>query len=117
LKKHYREPPGEEGDHPCPKCKLLPHERDEKSQEDSYSLAEEFVLEQIADQVDVDVTMVTVGELHRLLVNAAGNGTVLIDMCDCDCIPVTVHYSALVRWDLVSVADVGRKLLATYEMK
>jgi hypothetical protein len=24
---HYREPPDEQGDHPCPRCGLLPYER------------------------------------------------------------------------------------------
>ena len=38
------------------------------------------------------------------------------DMRDCDCIPLTVHDSAGIRWDLVS-AVVGdrRRLLAIYE--
>jgi hypothetical protein len=69
------------------------------SENESYTLAEEFVLKQIADQVDIDVTMVTVG-----------------DMRDCDCIPVMVHDAGLVRWDLVAVAEAGKgKLNATYE--
>jgi hypothetical protein len=28
CKRHYREPPDEQGDHECPHCGLLPHERE-----------------------------------------------------------------------------------------
>ena len=100
CRRHYREPPDEQGDHPCPKCGMLPSERGTGCEDnESYTLAESLVIEQIEDQVDLDVTMVTVG-----------------DMRDCDCVPVTVHDSAGIRWDLVSVAEAGgRKLNATYE--
>ena len=99
CRRHYREPPDEQGDHPCPACNLLPHERDtEVSDNESYELAEKFVIEQIEDQMDMDLVMATVG-----------------DMNECDCIPIVVHDSGRNRWDLVSVAYSGKRLLATYE--
>jgi hypothetical protein len=99
---YYRELADEQGDHPCPRCHRLPHEREDKEQEDmdSYELAEQFVLEQLKDQIDIDVTMITVGNMR-----------------DCDCIPVDVHDDAGVRWKLVAAIEIGNQLNATYEIR
>jgi hypothetical protein len=34
CRRYYREPPGEEGDHPCPSCGRLPHERVDRNEPD-----------------------------------------------------------------------------------
>jgi len=33
CRKHYTEPEGEAGDHPCPICGRLPHERERDAEE------------------------------------------------------------------------------------
>ena len=101
CRRHYREPPDEQGDHPCPKCGLLPPKRILCPDTTSYDLAVVFVRAKIEAAASENCGVITVG-----------------DMRDCDCLPLTVHLTGGERWNFLG-ADTGDsgRLWATYERK
>lgn len=74
---------------------------------ESYKLAEDFVVEQINDQLDSEWDAVGPGSTVTVTVD---------DMQDCDCIPVIVRDRHGNRWDLDGVLrHLPTRLTATYE--